>query len=200
MQTTPWHNYALITYLAGKEDIRLGKTKLQKLIYFLKTLKKVPVDYNYRFYTYGPYCDELAGDVDYLTAVKAVDTAIDSSGFGYAIREGQNSGFLKNKAKDFLERYRKDIEDVVEKFSAKNAREMELLSTIYYLTYNEEDCRTNRKHLLQRTHELKPQFRTPEIESGIDELLSFGYMEHANFAASGNTAAPIPEAGTSNTL
>lgn len=36
MQTTPWHNYALILYLADRADeINLGKTKLQKLIFFL---------------------------------------------------------------------------------------------------------------------------------------------------------------------
>ncbi|HAJ27844.1 MAG TPA: hypothetical protein DCG53_11490 [Syntrophus sp. (in: bacteria)] len=92
MQTTPWQNYALITYLAGRApEMNLGKTKLQKLIYFLKTVKNIPLDYSYRFYTYGPYCDELAGDLSYLSAVDALEISFDAGRFGYAVRKGKHA-------------------------------------------------------------------------------------------------------------
>ena len=120
MQTTPWHNYALITFLAGKNISNLGKTKLQKLVFFLKAVKNIPVDYGYRFYTYGPYCDELSGDISYLEDVKALDISSDINGFGFVIREGEKSAFMKNKARDFLAKFENDINDIIEKFKNKN--------------------------------------------------------------------------------
>jgi uncharacterized protein len=182
MQITPWHNYALIIYLAGRADeMNLGKTKLQKLIYFLKAVKNLPLEYSYRFYTYGPYCDELAGDLSYLSAIHALDTSFDSNRFGYAVREGKNAVLFRNKAEWFFEKHQQDIDDVINKFMDKNAREMELLSTILYLTYNEQQCRENRDFLLERVKDLKPQFSPTEIEKGINELASFDYLEHTPY-------------------
>jgi len=176
MQTTPWHNYALITFLAGKNISNLGKTKLQKLVFFLKAVKNIPVDYGYRFYTYGPYCDELSGDISYLEDVKALDISSDINGFGFVIREGEKSAFMKNKARDFLAKFENDINDIIEKFKNKNDNEMELLSTIVYLNKREDVCRANKKCLVERIRELKPHFSLSKIESGIDELSSFGYL------------------------
>jgi uncharacterized protein YwgA len=176
MQTTPWHNYALITFLAGKNISNLGKTKLQKLVFFMKAVKNIPVDYSYRFYTYGPYCDELSGDISYLEAVNALDISSDINGFGFVIREGEKSAFMKNKARDFLAKFENDINDIIEKFKNKNANEMELLSTIVYLNKREDVCRANKKCLVERIRELKPHFSLSKIQSGIDELSSFGYL------------------------
>lgn len=181
MQTTPWHNYALIIYLAGRADeINLGKTKLQKLIYFLKAVKNLPLEYSYRFYTYGPYCDELAGDLSYLSAIGALEISFDTNRFGYAVREGKHADMFRNKAEWFFKKHQQDIDDVVQKFMGKNAREMELLSTILYLTYNEQQCRENRDSLLERAKDLKPQFAPAEIEAGIDQLISFDYLGHTH--------------------
>lgn len=183
MQTTPWQNYALITYLAGRAlEMNLGKTKLQKLIYFLKTVKKIPLDYSYRFYTYGPYCDELAGDLSYLSAVDALEISFDAGRFGYAVREGKHADRFRNKAAWFFEKYQQDIDDLIEKFTDKNAREMELLSTILYLSSNEDRCRQNRDFLAERVKDLKPQFNSAEIEAGINELVSFDCLGHTRFS------------------
>lgn len=58
----------------------------------------------------------------------------------------------------------------------KNANEMELLSMIVYLNKREDVCRANKKCLVERIRELKPHFSLSKIESGIDELSSFGYL------------------------
>lgn len=178
MDSTQWKNYALITYLArqSKNGKNLGKTKLQKLVYFLKTVKKLPLDYTYRFYTYGPYCDELAGDISYLSAIKAINVSLCSNGFGYEIHPGPKADFLEKKAASFLEEYQSEIDDITDQLLNKSAREMELLSTILYLFRNDETCYTDKNTLLKRVEELKPHFDTTEIKSGLNELVCLKYL------------------------
>lgn len=178
MDKTPWSKYALIAYLSKKVNAKgLGKTKLQKLIFFLKNVKKIPFDYRYRFYTYGPYCDDLAGDIDYLSAVHALNVHLDSSGFGYCIEPGEKTEWMINKGKDFIDTYKNEIDELVENLASKNARQLELLSTITYLIQSEVECRGDHDILVDRVLELKPRFNASEVESGVKELNDFGYLE-----------------------
>ena len=55
--TTPseFSKLAIMTALVKSAPAPLGRTGLMKCLFFLKTLKKVPLPYNFRLYTYGPF-------------------------------------------------------------------------------------------------------------------------------------------------
>src|SRR5580704_17837514 len=45
----------------------LGRTALQKILYFLQ-ISGVPMRYRFDIYHYGPYCDRISRDVEWLLA------------------------------------------------------------------------------------------------------------------------------------
>lgn len=51
-----------------KKPIR-GRTRLQKLVYLLKTRYGIPFSFNFRPYYYGPYSDELSNLISFLNAL-----------------------------------------------------------------------------------------------------------------------------------
>lgn len=176
-QSTPWHNYALIAHLARRaHGKKLGKTKIQKLMYFLVAVKNIPVDYFYRFHTYGPYCDELAGDVDYLAAINCLNVSFETSTRGYTIEAGEKAEWLENKAQHFIQEHQEEISEVIDRLGSKNVRELELLATLLYLTKQEESCRNSYHNLEQRVQELKPHFSTAEVKKAFSELEARGYV------------------------
>lgn len=177
-QSTPWNSYALIVHLARQVGGKnLGKTKIQKLVYFLLAVKNIPVSYAYRFYTYGPYCDELAGDVDYLAAIGCLNVSPGPAGMGYTIEAGEQADRLEKKALSFIQQNQEAISEIVEKFGQKNARELELLATLVYLTRHEKDCQASFDNLQRRVLELKPRFRAEEVDLAYNELMNSGYLQ-----------------------
>jgi uncharacterized protein len=170
-QSTPWNEYGLLAYLARRlENRRLGKTKLQKLVYFLLEAKKIPVGYRYRFYTYGPYSDTLAGDVDYLSEIGVLKVAYDVGIGGYNITPGEKAKILEEKAQPFLNFHKQAVDDVLEHLSDKNVRDLELLSTVLYLFSNDNKCRVSFDTLVAKATKLKPHLRKHDIGSGLEML------------------------------
>lgn len=52
---------------SAKTDGYLGRTAVQKIVYFLQ-VAGVPMGYGFDIYHYGPYCDRLSRDVEWLLA------------------------------------------------------------------------------------------------------------------------------------
>lgn len=170
-QSTPWNEYGLLAYLAGRlENRRFGKTKLQKLVYFLLEAKRIPLGYRYRFYTYGPYSDTLAGDVDYLSTIGALKVAYDVAVGGYNIRPGEKAKILEQKAQPFLNFHKQAVDEVLDHLSDKNVRDLELLSTVLYLWSNDAECRSSVDTLVAKATRLKPHLRNEDIRNGLEML------------------------------
>jgi len=46
-----------------------GRTRLQKIVFLLKTLYGIPFSFSFRPYYYGPYSDELSNLMSFLSAI-----------------------------------------------------------------------------------------------------------------------------------
>lgn len=178
----PWHKYALIGYLVqrlqGRRNI-LGKTAMQKLIYFLQEAKGVPCGYDYIFYNYGPYSQELASDLEYTDALDVISiTPRSDLPAAFAISPGSYEEEMRKRGKDFLDRYRQRIEEVIRDFGDLSARELELMATIYYCYRFALDRgrRLSRESLVNQVKGLKPRFPGHEIEAAVDWLAQRGYL------------------------
>src|SRR5260370_13540159 len=56
----------------------LGRTAMQKIVYFLQVLD-VPMRYRFEVYHYGPLCNTILGDMEWLVADEvATDSSPDS--------------------------------------------------------------------------------------------------------------------------
>ena len=126
----PWERYGTIAYLA-KNVGSLGKTALQKLVYFLQEWKDLPLGYRFEFYTYGPFSAALMGDLDYADSLKAVQVKPMATG-GYTIESGDLNEDIQSRANDFLSDHEAAIREVVRVFGRESAVRLELLATTHY--------------------------------------------------------------------
>lgn len=167
--TDKWNQYGLIAELAIRlKDIspQFGKTVLQKLVYILQEVFNLPLSYGYILYNYGPYSEELAGDLMFFASMKGVKVEW-SNGLGFEIREASKTGHFRKRAEAFLKQYEAEIKRVIDEFGYMTARELELYSTIIYVF---KEGPIKREDLIKRISEIKPHYTINEIERAYDRL------------------------------
>jgi uncharacterized protein YwgA len=156
--------FAIIRYLVDQlEDV--GKTKIQKIVYFLQNVSSVPLDYVYTMYYFGPYSEELNDDLldmklqDYLHIEPAPD------GYGYHVRPGkENLASMEDKTEPYTEL----LDDCLGRFGGFASLQLELLATLYFVAHSED--RLTREEIVTKVKMLKPKFDTPAIEDFYGKL------------------------------
>jgi len=156
--------FAIIRYLVDKlEDV--GKTKIQKIIYFLQESFGVHLDYVYTMYYFGPYSDELDNDLldmklqDYLTIEP------DPAGYGYHVRPGSE---VVTSIDDTIKPYARQLDEYVAKLGNFSALYLELLGTLYFVKHSED--KLTKDGIIKKVKILKPKFDTSVIEDFYEKL------------------------------
>ena len=167
--TEKWDQYGLMAELALKlEDVspQFGKTVLQKLVFILQEVYRVPCGYDYILYNYGPYSEGLADDLSFFASMDGVKIDF-SRRLGYEIKKAGKTAHFRERGKGFLTQYASQIEEVIKEFGSMNAKELELRSTIIYVSKEEP---LDKKDLLNRVKEIKPHFTDSEIDNAYRDL------------------------------
>ena len=178
----PWERYALIAEIIRRYDaqrITIGKTALQKMIFLLQRVFGVDCDYTYTLYTYGPYCAEVAGDLDIVEGFRGAEVTHDASFGGYEIRPGPAASDLIQRGSDFVTHVSGALDKLIGDYGRATAKELELRSTIVYLSRPE----VGEQELVDRVHNVKPHFSKTQIEAARRELEEKGYLAQARKAA-----------------
>lgn len=111
-------------------DSNLGRTAIQKLVYFLHVLG-VPMNLRFRIHQFGPYSDALASTVDWLQADSVIVDAASSSAYSnYVV--GDNYQEVASRFADRLAEHRSTIESVVNAMASLDPRELEVAATLDY--------------------------------------------------------------------
>ena len=155
----------------------LGRTSLMKLCYFLQSVRGVPPGYDFSLYSYGPFDSDVLSDLQLAENVNVLQAEIEyyPGGYKYNITPSEKSEKAKELAKDFLSKYKRDIEWVTQLFGNMSAGDLELLSTTLFV-YNQSKPR-HVGDLVERVNSIKPHFSPEQIASRIDWLRSQGLLE-----------------------
>jgi hypothetical protein len=143
----------------------VGKTKLQKLLYFLQEAKEVPTFYPFRMHYYGPYSDEIDNDLLRHEAVGAIKIEADTNGYGYHITPIVE---LSSAEKKEVVKFETQIQEMLTLFGDKRAPDLELAATIHYA--HRLMNKPSDEALAATVKGLKPQFSPPTILSTIHDL------------------------------
>jgi len=159
---------ALISILAEHSPAnRIGRTQVMKFLYFLQVLRDVPLGYRFTLYSYGPFDSDVLADLANAEGLGVVDSTVIqfSGGYGYEIRPGRNADWLRERAARFLQRYRPDVDWVMEKFGSLKSGHLELVSTIVYVDREAADNgeELSLDEIAEIVHEIKPHFSHDEI-------------------------------------
>jgi hypothetical protein len=172
---------SLIPALAEQHPAgHIGRTALMKYMYFLQTLRDVPLGYRFSMYSYGPFDSDVLADLssaEALSAVKASPIQF-PGGYGYQIRPAAEAKSLKDLSSSFLAKYQPDIDWVLTEFGGLNSADLELASTIIYVDREFGDAEN---HVLvndieRRVSDIKPHFSKSQISGMVNRLLQTGLL------------------------
>jgi len=185
----------VLAELVARSPTKLGRTALVKLAFLLQTFKGVPLGYNFRLYTYGPFDSDVLSDLSQAEILQAVvSTMIPFSGgggYGYEFTPGPLGEQVRSLVADKIKPYQDALAWVIEKFGSQCAADLELLSTIVYA---DRDCQGRTPpfsldELAQQVREIKPWFSTEYIKQSIDQLHEMGLLQ----ALQGRPTSPSPD-------
>ena len=167
----------------AKEHPHIGKTAMMKCLYLLQTVEKVPLDYSFEIYTYGPYASSVMNEIDDAHQNGYIDisgVSYPNGQFGYDIVCGDNGNKLLS-APTVVDGYGTQIDNIVNAFAKKNAKELELLSTVVYVTclHDENNCETTKETVCEAVKGIKPHFTNEEIEESYDLLSTNDHLNKA---------------------
>ena len=175
LNEVPVDRYALIAEIVRRfheGHHRLGKTALQKIIFLLQRALGVEVGYSYTLYTYGPFCSDVARDLDVVAAVDGAKILPVGSSGGFEIVPGPANTDVCGMSSSFLRSSSTALDTVIEHFGGLTAKELELRSTLVYLS----GPGPSRDDLVQQVYDIKPHFSPRAIGDALLQLEELGYV------------------------
>ncbi|MGO9862979.1 MAG: hypothetical protein ACLPLR_05160 [Terriglobales bacterium] len=158
---------AVIVELVQEAQARLGKTQVQKLVYFAQQCG-VPLGYEYEIYHYGPYSFELSHDLGSLDSLGILNVDNDPSGFGFDISAGKFAERFKVEPK-----YQKKIEMVADQFGLNTPAQLEVKATIHFVhsvIKKKVAAGKIKSEVIQKVQALKPRFSDTFIKTCYSDL------------------------------
>jgi uncharacterized protein len=166
--------------VASKQQGYVGRTAVQKIMYFLQAMG-VAMGYRFDIYHYGPFCEDILADVDWLVADEVVkDTSPDQSRYSrYAPGPAINE--LLSRHTQTVERHREQVRRVVHALVPLKPEHMELIATLDYL-YRQRRASGGpgpwKPAVLARFQEVKKERFTPQqVAETYDALAAVGLFE-----------------------
>jgi uncharacterized protein len=165
---------ALVADLIGRAPAGFGRTALMKCLYFLQTVRRVPLGYHFRLYTYGPFDSDVLSDLSFAERLGLVESKLSqfSGGYRYELQGGMAPKRVFEGACDFLNRYEEDIDWVTRVFGGRSARDLENASTLVFIDRSvaEKGDRIALSELARKVHDVKPHLALSLIEEEARSL------------------------------
>ncbi len=146
----------------------IGKTKIQKITYFLQEAVGVPVMYPFRMHYYGPYSDELDGVVSLAQMLGYIEIKPDPDGFGYHVTKGSESTDLPSPPPELSDDLEESMDRATETLGALETAKLELYATIHFIGRSRGN--STRDEVLKTVQSLKPKFSEKTITRAYSEL------------------------------
>lgn len=166
-------DYALLAYLAERvgDSSGAGKKALQKIVHLMTRMAGVESKYEFDLYTYGPFSRDLAEDMDLLSTSNVLDISYDPAQRSYHIKKGADGDVIIAQYTDFLREVEGKSGEILEFFSGKSARTLEMYSTLFFvidrkLVGDVDDDEA----VIDKFLEIKPKYSQAEAERGLVAL------------------------------
>jgi uncharacterized protein YwgA len=149
-------------------------------MYFLRVLE-VPMRYQFDLHTYGPFCEQILNDMEWLLADGVVRDRSDNPGRYSNYGPGESIDELLAKYRKDIEPFRGRVRDVVEALVPLRPERLELMATLDYLYRQRKAGKVKgqlKTAVLIRFKEVKgDKFAPREVEETYDLLVKAGLLE-----------------------
>ena len=153
----------------------VGRTAVMKFVYFLQTLRDVPLGYRFSLYTYGPFDQEVLADLaeaESQKLVKSTLVAYPNGSHGYEIEA------RAQRTKTAAGGYRDDIRWVLGRFGGCSASDLEMASTIVFVdrSTKQRNAMISLMELARKVQSIKPHLAQERIERETTRLKDEGLL------------------------
>ena len=118
-----------------------GETHIQKAVFFLQELTKVPFGFRFVLYEYGPFSFDLRGELISLQADYFLDLEVFEA-YGPKFFATKRGDKLQARFPNTLKRFGPQIDFVASKLGNSHVGKLERLSTAYFITINESQLKS----------------------------------------------------------
>ncbi|MBI3722070.1 MAG: hypothetical protein HY248_05905 [Fimbriimonas ginsengisoli] len=163
--------------MAQREGGYLGRTAIQKIVYFLQVLE-VPMRYRFEVCHYGPFCNTILSDTEWLMADEVITDVSPSRDKYSKFTPGRACDELLEKYAERLKEYEDTLKNTVKALLPLKPDHLELIATLDY-AFREVKAtlgkKPSKKKVIARFREFKKEkFMEKEIEDTYDRLESAG--------------------------
>ena len=132
-----------------------GETHIQKATFFLQSMLRDDLGYEFILYKHGPYSFNLKDDLSSFLADDIFSYEIKNANYGPSIVAGRRSRLVHEQYPKTSKRFAEQIDYVAGSLSDKNVKELEKLATALFVTM-ESTTNYGFEKRADRLHELKP--------------------------------------------
>ena len=152
----------------------IGKTRIQKMVYFLQEVSGVQLRYSFRMHLYGPYSDDVDSGISALRVAGYVKESHYANGYGYHITPTSASQLPWDTE---LAEHREEMNRAIGKLGVLHVNDLELWATIHFVQQllNEP----TRESVIENVRRLKPRFTAEQIGAAYDQLVEADLMAAA---------------------
>ena len=147
----------------------VGKTKIQKISYFLQESVGVPLEYPFRMHYFGPYSEELDRILSLCESVGLIDIQPDPDGFGYHVTTlEQVEGSWIQEYDISKEPEIKQINEAITVLGNIETPRLELYATIHFI--DRREGQQDKGRTIEIVKRLKPKFSHSQVENAYQNL------------------------------
>ena len=152
----------------------IGKTKVQKVVYFLQEGLGIQLLYRFRMHHFGPFSEDIENNISVLKGFGYIEVNPDPRGYGYHItptsREQLPWDEELNECKD-------DMVKAVDILNGLDTSTLELLATVHFVRHLLDE--PSIEEVIGSVSRLKPKFPTQTIRSAYDQLVKANLIVEA---------------------
>ncbi len=120
------------SFQALKPNAYLGRTALQKLVYFTKATG-VPVPCSFEIYNFGPYSEEVSRSVNSLLADEAIQDVSPATDKYSSYKPYTNSNEFSGQFTSEVDAQRRHIDSIVKVLGGERPATLELVATLHFV-------------------------------------------------------------------
>ncbi len=145
-----------------------GETHIQKAVYFLQELLKVPLGYRYMLYKHGPFSFDLRDEITELRVYELFRLETRPVPYGPSLRPTKNAEELKSRFPKTLNNYEGHLDFVAKELDGKGVADLERLATALYVSL--ESKNGGEESRAKQIHALKPHVSLDSALNAVKEV------------------------------
>lgn len=149
-------------------DSWCGETHVQKAVFLLQELLKVPTSFSFVLYKHGPFSFDLRDQITEWRVYELFRWQANEKPYGASLRTTANADKLQERYPKTIKTYREQVDFVAQVVGKRGVAELERLATALFITArlpkSDEDTRA------RRIHELKPHVPIPLALRAVHEI------------------------------